>query len=123
MAMSETRKLLNEFLKKKFGYKIFNPFSGKVSILTKYGETELTGTRKIPKCNTLSINLNGDDNVITLATLRKDKETDEVIKLENEISMSISFEELEAIYKIAKELKSPAPAKRKPAVKKVTKKK
>ena len=123
MAMSETRKLLNEFLKKKFGYKIFNPFSGKVSILTKYGETELTGTRKIPKCNTLSINLNGDDNVITLATLRKDKETDEVIKLENEISMSISFEEWEAIYKIAKELKSPAPAKRKPAVKKVTKKK
>ena len=122
MAMSETRKTLNEFLKKKFGYKIFNPFSGKASVLTKYGE-ELPGTRKIPKCNTLSIKLNGDDNVITLATLRKDKETDEVIKVENEISMSISFEELEAIYKIAKELKSPAPAKRKPAARKVSKKK
>ena len=120
MAMSETRKTLNEFLKKKFGYKIFNPFSGKVSILTKYGE-ELPGTRKIPKCNTLSISLSGNDSIITLATLRKDKETDEVIKLENEISMSISFEELEAIYKIAKELKSPAPTKRKPVVKKVTK--
>ena len=122
MAMSETRKTLNEFLKKKFGYKIFNPFSGKASVLTKYGE-ELPGTRKIPKCNTLSISLTGNDSIITLATLRKDKETDEVIKVENEISMSISFEELEAIYKIAKELKSPAPAKRKPAAKKVTKKK
>lgn len=123
MAMSETRKLFNEFLKKNFGYNIFNQFSGKASILTKYSEIELVGTRKIPKCNSISFSILGNNNIITLATLRKDKKTGKVIKVENEISIDISFEELDAIYKIAKDLKTPAIAKKKAEARKVSKKK